>query len=101
MSTKEELLKQIQSTRETSNAKKKFSGTLMDYIDKVEQDPSLVKSSHKRLYESVVEHGVYDMPDSDSRKYKIFDSESLKIYKYFERRRVSPSSSINGTCWCR
>lgn len=84
MSTKEELLKQIQSTRETSNAKKKFSGTLMDYIDKVEQDPSLVKSSHKRLYESVVEHGVYDMPDSDSRKYKIFDSESLKIYKYFE-----------------
>lgn len=84
MSTKEELLKQIQAAREVSNAKKKFSGTLMDYIEKVEKDPSIVKSSHKRLYESIVEHGVYDMPDSDSRKYKIFDGESLKIYKYFE-----------------
>jgi serine protein kinase len=84
MSTKEELLKQIQSARETSNAKKKFSGTLMDYIEKVEQDPSLVKSAHKRLHESIVEHGVYDMLDSDSRKYKIFDGENLKIYKYFE-----------------
>lgn len=84
MSTKEELLKQIQAAREVSTSKKKFSGTLMDYIEKVEKDPSIVKSSHKRLYESVVEHGVYDMPDSDSRKYKIFDGENLKLYKYFE-----------------
>lgn len=84
MSTKEELLKQIQAAREVSTSKKKFSGTLMDYIETVEKDPSIVKSSHKRLYESVVEHGVYDMPDSDSRKYKIFDGENLKLYKYFE-----------------
>jgi serine protein kinase len=84
MSTKEKLLKQIQVARDASEAKKQFSGNLMDYISLVEQDPSIVKSSHKRLNESIVEHGVYDMPDSDNRKYKIFDNENLKIYKYFE-----------------
>lgn len=84
MSTKAKLLKEIQSARENASTKKKFEGNLMDYIDLVEKDPSIVKSSHKRLYESVMEHGVYDMPDSDTRKYKIFDGENLKIYKYFE-----------------
>lgn len=84
MSTKTELLKQIQAAREASSQKKKFSGTLMDYIELVEQDPTIVKSAHKRLYEALAEHGSYTMPDSDSRKYKIFDGESLKIYKYFE-----------------
>jgi serine protein kinase len=84
MSTKTELLKQIQAAREASSQKKKFSGTLMDYIELVEKDPTIVKSAHKRLYEALAEHGSYTMPDSDSRKYKIFDGESLKIYKYFE-----------------
>jgi serine protein kinase len=84
MSTKADLLKQIQAAREASSQKKKFSGTLMDYIELVEQDPTIVKSAHKRLYEALAEHGSYTMPDSDSRKYKIFDGESLKIYKYFE-----------------
>ena len=81
MSTKDKLLKQIQTARELSGTKKKFSGTLMDYIELVEKDPSIVKSSHKRLYESIIEHGVENMPDSDSRKFKIFDGENLKSYK--------------------
>ncbi len=84
MSTKESLLQQIQKAREASNENKKFSGTLMDYIEKVEKDPSIVKSSHKRLNEAIVEHGHYTMPDSDLRKYKIFDGENIKLYKYFE-----------------
>jgi len=84
MSTKVELLKQIQAAREVSSQKKKFSGTLMDYVELVEKDPSIVKSAHKRLFESITEHGSYPMPDSDPRKYKIFDGESLKVYKYFE-----------------
>ena len=93
--TKEELLKQIQVARENSNNKKKFSGNLMDYIELVEKDPSIVKSSHKRLYESLVEHGVSTMPDSDSRKYKIFDGENVKIYKYFENEFFGMENVIN------
>jgi serine protein kinase len=84
MSVKEKLLKQIGEAREESSKKIKFSGTLMDYVELVEKDPGIVKSAQRRLYESIEEHGEYVMPDSDSRKYKIFDGDNVKIYKYFE-----------------
>jgi serine protein kinase len=95
MSTKEQLLKQIQSARESASQNKKFSGNLMDYIDLVEQDPSIVKSSHKRLYEAIVERGVETMPDSDIRKHKIFDGENVKLYKYFENEFFGMENVIN------
>lgn len=84
MSTKTDLLKQIQAARESSSNKKKFSGNLMDYIELVEKEPSIVKPAHKRLFEAITEHGSYTMPDSDTRKYKVFDGENIKLYKYFE-----------------
>ena len=84
MSVKKQLLKQIQAAREESSKNKKFSGTLMDYVDLVEKDPSIVKTAHRRLYEAIEEHGSYAMPDSDSRKFKVFDGENIKIHKYFE-----------------
>jgi len=83
-SIKKQLLQQIKSAREESSKIKKFSGNLMDYIEMVEKDPTIVKSSHKRLHDAIEEHGSYVMPDSDSRKFKIFDGESIKIHKYFE-----------------
>lgn len=95
MSTKEQLLKQIQSARESASQNKKFSGNLMDYIDLVEKDPSIVKSAHKRLYESIVEHGVDTMPDSDIRKHKIFDGDNVKLYKYFENEFFGMENVIN------
>jgi len=83
-SIKKQLLQQIKSAREESSKTKKFSGNLMDYIEMVEKDPDIVKSSHKRLHDAIEGHGSYVMPDSDSRKFKIFDGESIKIHKYFE-----------------
>lgn len=83
-SIKKQLLQQIKSAREESSKIKKFSGNLMDYIEMVEKDPTIVKSSHKRLHDAIEEHGSYVMPDSDSRKFKVFDGESIKIHKYFE-----------------
>jgi serine protein kinase len=83
-SIKKQLLQQIKSAREESSKTKKFSGTLMDYIEMVEKDPTIVKSAHKRLHDAIEEHGSYVMPDSDSRKFKVFDGENIKIHKYFE-----------------
>jgi len=82
--TRDSLLKQIQENRKKSESNKKFSGTLMDYIDIVEKDPSVVKTAHQRLCEALNEKGSYVMPDSDSRKYRVFDGEAVKVYKYFE-----------------
>ena len=84
MSIKKQLLQQIKTQRDEASKTKKFSGTLMDYVEMVEKDPSIVKSAHKRLHDAVAEHGSYVMPDSDSRKFKVFDGESIKIHKYFE-----------------
>lgn len=83
-SIKKQLLQQIKAQRDESSKTKKFSGNLMDYIEMVEKDPSIVKSAHKRLHDAIEEHGSYVMPDSDSRKFKIFDGEQIKIHKYFE-----------------
>jgi len=84
MSIKKQLLQQIKSAREESSKTKKFSGNLMDYIEMVEKDPTIVKSAHKRLFDAISEHGSYALPDSDPRKNKIFDGEQIKIHKYFE-----------------
>jgi len=83
-SIKKQLLQQIKTQREESNKVKKFSGNLMDYVEMVEKDPTIVKSAHKRLHDAIEEHGSYVIPDSDSRKFKIFDGEQIKIHKYFE-----------------
>lgn len=82
--TRDSLLKQIQENRKKSESNKKFSGTLMDYIEIVEKDPSIVKTAHQRLCEALNEKGSYTMSDSDSRKYRVFDGEAIKVYKYFE-----------------
>ena len=84
MSIKKQLLQRIKSAREESKKEQKFSGNLMDYIEMVEKNPEIIKSSHKRLHDAIVEHGSYAMPDSDSRKFKIFDGETIKIHKYFD-----------------
>tara|TARA_B100000131_G_scaffold294535_1_gene310731 strand:+ start:9958 stop:11892 length:1935 start_codon:yes stop_codon:yes gene_type:complete len=84
MSVRDELLKEIEKQRRKGAAKKKFDGTFLDYVEMVKEDPEIVKSAHKRLYNSIVSHGVENMPDSDARKKKIFDNDSIKIYDYFK-----------------
>ena len=84
MTVKTELLKAIREQRKGNGKKKKFRGSLMDYVELVQQNPELSKSSHKRLYDAIVKHGSEKMPDSDPRKHKIFDGNSLIIYDYFK-----------------
>lgn len=83
MSIKNELLKAIQEQRDTVK-KTKFEGTLLDYMEYVKENPTVVKSAHKRLCEAIEKHGLEAMPDSDPRKKKIFDSENIRIYNYFK-----------------
>jgi len=84
MSVRDELLKEIQAQRKAGASQKRFSGTFLDYIEHVKRKPEIVRPSHKRLYESIIKHGTSAMPDSDPRKKKIFNNESIKIYDYFK-----------------
>ena len=83
MSTKNQFLEAIKTQRKESKSQKKFSGNFLDYLELVQKNPDIVKSSHKRLFEALVEHGVDNLPDSDPRKRKIFDGNNVRIYDYF------------------
>ena len=78
------LLDAIKEQREAGKAEKKFKGTFKDYLELVEKDPSIVKSSHSRLYGAITKHGVEKMPDTNPRKSRVFDNDAVKVYSYFE-----------------
>ena len=63
--------------------KKKFTGAFIDYVDLISEKPDIIKLAHKRLYDTIIDHGIKTMSDADSRKFKIFDGENIKIYDYF------------------
>ncbi len=85
MALKKELLAAIKKQRKESSKKKKFEGNFMDYVEMVQKNPDIVKTSHRRLYDAIMAKGLHPMPDSDSRKQKIFNGDSIKIYEYFEK----------------
>lgn len=84
MAVKKELLEAIKKQRVSSGKKKKFSGNLLDYVELVEKNPDIAKLAHKRLYDAIMKHGIEKMPDSDPRKHKIFDGDSISIFDYFK-----------------
>jgi len=83
MSIKKELLKDIRAQRTASAKQQRFEGTFLDYMELIQSDPDIVKTAHKRLYLSIIKHGVKNLPEGDSRKQKVFNNESIKIYDYF------------------
>jgi serine protein kinase len=83
MSIREDLLKEIKSQRKSSSKEKKFSGNFLDYVEHVQQNPGIIKSAHRRLYDAITKHGLDELPDADPRKHKIFNNENIKVYSYF------------------
>jgi len=84
MALKKELLAAIKKQRKENQGKKKFRGNLIDYIELVQKNPDIVKSSHKRLYDAIVSSGCENISDSDPRKHKIFNGDNVKVYEYFK-----------------
>lgn len=85
----------IIQTQRKEKKKEKFSGTLLEYLSMVENDPGLADHAHKRLYDSIIEHGVTAMEDSDPRKHKLFDGENIKTYDYFQSEFFGMESVIS------
>lgn len=94
MSEKNKYLKIIKDQRSTKS-KKKFSGSLLEYMQMVEENPSITDHAHKRLYDTIVDHGFEPMDPSDSRKRKIFNDENIKIFDYFKDEFFGMESVIS------
>lgn len=80
-STFEKLIKDDRASRES----KKWKGTLLDYLEKVKEDPTLPKLAHARMSDVVMQNGVSDVMDSvDSRTKRLFKDQPVKVYNFFK-----------------
>jgi len=81
--SKNEFLKIIENQRDQKKVSR-FSGTFLEYLDYVKENPEIVKTSHKRLYDCIMDHGMEIMSDSEPRKKNIFGGDNIKVYDYFK-----------------
>ncbi|MHA2108850.1 MAG: serine protein kinase [Candidatus Hodarchaeales archaeon] len=82
--SKNEFLDLINQQRKDSSKTKRFEGTFLEYLELVKNDPGIVKHSHKRLYDSIVDRGAGKLDKNEARTRKLFDGDELKTYDYFE-----------------
>lgn len=77
----EKLIKDDRANRES----KAWRGTLIDYLEKVKEDPGLTRLAHSRLYDMIAAHGMSDITESDDpRSKRLYKDESLKVYNFFK-----------------
>jgi len=77
----EKLIKNDRANRES----KAWRGTLIDYLEKVKEDPSMTRLAHSRIYDMIVSHGMSDITESDDpRSKRLYKDESLKVYDFFK-----------------
>lgn len=81
--SKKDFLELIKKQR-SQKKEKKFSGSLIDYVELVQADPSITKLAHKRLYDVICAEGMQEMSSENPRKRKIFNGDSIKVYDYFK-----------------
>ena len=72
----------------------KFSGTLREYLELVEKDPSITKLSHKRLYDAITQYGVTKLSQQEERCNKLFGGDELKTYDYFQTKFFGMERSL-------
>jgi len=78
-----DFLKLIKQQR-AEGQKEAWTGTLVDYLEILRENPDIAKLSARRLFDSVASYGIESMNESDPRCKKLFDGDKLKIYDYFK-----------------
>jgi serine protein kinase len=72
----------------------KFRGNLADYLNEIEKESSITKLAHKRLFDSIVSHGITKMQTSDERCNKLFNGEEIRTYDYFQNKFFGMERSL-------
>jgi serine protein kinase len=74
--------------------KEKFAGTLADYLEILEKNPSAAKLAHKRLFDVLAGHGITRMDQANERCNKLFGGEELRTYNYFQDKFFGMERSL-------
>ena len=76
--------KMIKEDRE-NRASKHWSGTFLEYLEKVRADPPIVKHAHARTYDMIMREGVSPIGETDDPRIKrLFKDETLNVYSFFK-----------------
>lgn len=82
-SSQEEFRAIISKDRETRE-KNQWSGTFIEYLDLVKNNPELAQLSHQRLYKMMIDPGVTEIDiEEDPRLSRIFKNRKLRQYDFF------------------
>ncbi|MGL4990154.1 MAG: PrkA family serine protein kinase [Sarcina sp.] len=74
----------IQNDRDNHN-KYKFEGTFLEYLQLVKDNPDIVKLSHKRIFDLIMEQGLEVLKPEDNPKIKkLYGYEKIKKYNFFK-----------------
>ena len=75
--------KLIQDDRATHESQK-WSGTFLDYLELVRNDPTIPKLAHARMHEIITGPGVQDINENDDPKVRrLFKDDPVKVYGFF------------------
>ncbi len=75
--------KMIQADREAQQMDQ-WEGTLLEYLEKMRENPKIAKLAHERLHDVIMEAGTTPIDQIDNPKLKrLFKRNSLKIYNFF------------------
>ena len=89
----DKFLKLVGKHKEKKKATK-FRGTLEEYLKILEEDFSVAKLAHKRLFDTISEKGITRMSLTDARCNKLFGGAELKTYDYFQNQFFGMERSL-------
>src|SRR6266853_611150 len=76
----ERVIKEDRAARES----KQWSGSLLEYLEKVKSDPTTAKLAHARIYDMIISTGIRDIQETDDpRTKRLYKDEPIKVYNFF------------------
>jgi serine protein kinase len=85
----------ISEDRET-RTKKDWSGTFIEYLDIVKENPEVAKLAHKRIFTRIMRDGTTKVHDIDNPRIKrLFKNENVRVYNFFKDKFFGLERTIN------
>src|SRR3989344_3551413 len=76
----EQLIKKDRASREKEN----WQGTFLEYLERVQVNPSMVQLAHQRLYDMIIKPGSRGVLDTEEQRIKrLFKDEPVCVYNFF------------------
>jgi serine protein kinase len=76
----EQVIKRDRAERES----KQWSGTLLEYLERIKSDPFTTKLAHARIYDLINATGTRPIHDTDDpRTKRLYKDEPIKVYSFF------------------